>query len=95
MRVGAAACEADGDAGTAEGEAEPLEGRCARAGAALCSSEVVSVLAAGPVERTEEAAAESAVRFLLDGLGVTTIRELHALVEAGRVYYAAVYALLQ
>ena len=36
------------------------------------------------VERTEAHAADAAVRFLLDGLAVGSLRELHAHVEAGR-----------
>lgn len=38
----------------------------------------------GPVEATERAAEDVAIRFLLDGLGVGTLHELHGLVEAGQ-----------
>ena len=41
-------------------------------------------MSVGPIEATERAAEDAAVRFLLDGLGVGSLRELHALVEAGR-----------
>lgn len=38
-----------------------------------------------PIDRTERAAEDRAIRFLLDGLGVESIRELKRLVDAGRV----------
>ena len=48
----------------------------------------------GIVERTEAAAEDSAIRFLLDGLGVPTIRDLHALVKDGREWRAAMEPIL-
>ena len=38
----------------------------------------------GPVEQTERAAAESAVRFVLDGLKVNSLQELKHLVDLAR-----------
>lgn len=39
----------------------------------------------GPVEQTERAAEDSAIRFLLDGLDVESIHELKRLVDSGRM----------
>lgn len=44
----------------------------------------VEALLNSPVTLTEEAAAEKGVRFLLDGLEVGSIQELHALVGVAR-----------
>lgn len=38
----------------------------------------------GTIEATERAAEDSAIRFLLDGLDVDSIKTLHRLVGAGR-----------
>lgn len=38
----------------------------------------------GPVELTERAAEDAAIRFLLDGLGVASLRDLRRLVEVAR-----------
>ena len=41
-------------------------------------------MSVGPVEATERAAEDAAIRFLLAGLGVASLAELHALVEVGK-----------
>lgn len=46
------------------------------------STEIVD----GPVTRTEEAAGEAAVRFLLDGLGIGSITDLKEVVDLGLYY---------